>query len=188
MPNEIEFNEYSMWTQKKHDEDWFDWCVYVGGEARVIDSIESVEYTLHPTFPNPIRLTKNKLDRFALFSAGWGGFLIRIAITLEDGSAVNAGYSLKLLQNNWPKKAPPKDFPDADTRSVYEALMHEKYRWRKIETIVKQANITNERVLEILDNLEEENLGRKAYFQSVDNKDLWGATAVVGISPRVSGM
>ena len=186
MGAKIKFNEYSIRTQKKYDDDWYDWCVFVDEEANVIDMIESVEYTLHPTFPDPSKLTKNKLNRFALFSAGWGGFPITITITLEDGSIVNTDFYLRLWDNNWPKKNPPEDFGDPDTKFVYQALIHEKYRWRKIETIIKQTHIPRERVLEILEKLEKENIVRKAYFQSVDNKDLWGATSVVGISPRVS--
>ena len=67
---------------------------------------------------------------------------------------------------------------------VYKALIHEKHRWRKVDTLLKETDFIRDRVSEALSRLENDGLARKAYFQSVDNKDLWGATSVVGRSPR----
>ena len=46
----IRFSSYSMKVEKKYDDDWYDWCVFVDEKEDVIDSIKYVEYTLHPTF------------------------------------------------------------------------------------------------------------------------------------------
>lgn len=110
------------------------------------------------------------------------GFSIAITVKFIDGSTNKTSYFLKLL-GGWPQKAAPEVFDSTDSKNVYEALIHEKYRWRKVSTVIKQTNLPESKVLGVLKKLEQENLVRKAYFQSVDNKDLWGATAVVGISP-----
>lgn len=182
----IKLNSYSMWTEKKYEDDWYDWCVFVDEDLEVINTIRSVEYTLHPTFPNPVRVIKDKTSRFVLFSSGWGGFRIKVRIDYENGSSLKTSFSLQLLRDNWPKKQPPQDFSENETKLVYQALLHEKHRWRKIDTLVKNSNLPKDAVLRILEELQNQDLARKAYYLSIDGKEMWGATAVVGVSPRIS--
>jgi transcription initiation factor IIF auxiliary subunit len=184
----VKFNSYSMWIEKKDDDDWYDWCVFVDESSNIINSIKSVEYTLHPTFPDPIRLIESKSSKFALFSSGWGGFFIKTRVNYEDGSASTASYSLRLERDNWPQKQAPNTFADADneTKLVYQALFHRKHRWRKVDTVVKNSNLSNDTVLRILHNLEDIDLVRKAPSLSIDGKEMWGRTDTVGISPKIS--
>jgi transcription initiation factor IIF auxiliary subunit len=182
----VKFNSYSMWIEKKDDDDWYDWCVFVDEISNIINSIKSVEYTLHPTFPDPIRLIESKSSKFALFSSGWGGFSIKIRVNYEDGSAHTTSYYLVLERDSWPRKQAPNTFADNETECVYKALFHKKHRWRKVDTVVKNSNLSNDTVLRILYDLEDEDLVRKAPSLSIDGKEMWGATAVVGISPKIS--
>jgi len=41
---------------------------------RVLDEIEKVEYHLHPSFPNPVRVITDRERRFELKTRGWGEF------------------------------------------------------------------------------------------------------------------
>src|SRR5437899_8571127 len=82
----IRFRNYSMFTEKKYDRNWYEWCVFVDSDREVVDRINAVEYKLHPTFPDPVRLITQKENRFALFSSGWGGFLIKTRVIFEDGA------------------------------------------------------------------------------------------------------
>lgn len=184
MITKVGFKNYSLLTKKKNDQNWYEWCVFVDDSAEVINTIRAVEYTLHPSFPDPIRLVEDKASRFALFSAGWGGFSIKIRVIFIDDSSLSTTYFLRLQEDNWPKKLRQSDFND-DTKKIYEALFHEKYQWRQLDTVVRNTQIPRERVIEILAQLQKDNLARKAYYPSINNKDLWGATAVVGITPRI---
>jgi len=177
---------YSMWIQKKYDYNWYEWCVFVLGTEEELAAIESIKYTLHPSFPEPVRVIKNRSNCFALFSSGWGAFTLGVEATFTDGSTSNMTHFVDLLKS-WPRGAMPAAFGDDDEKSVYQSLIHEKYRWRKMSTIVSKTSLTEERVLEVLRGLEESDLARKSYIKSVDNQDMWGATAVVGITPRPSG-
>jgi transcription initiation factor IIF auxiliary subunit len=182
MSEKIEFDEYSMFVQKKYEYDWYDWCIFVSGDAAVMSAIQSVEYTLHQSFPDPIRLVKSPSDCFALYSAGWGGFNVGVKITFTDGATAPSSYFLKLL-GNWPLGSEPPA-PSAEEQAVYRTLIHEKFRWRKMSTILSKSALPEPRVLELLRGMEAQNVVRKAYFKSVDNQDMWGATSVVGLAPR----
>ena len=63
------------------------WCVYVRGvnNENISNFIKSVQFTLHTTFPNNIRVI-NKWP-FELYEMGWGEFDIKIKIELIDESA-----------------------------------------------------------------------------------------------------
>jgi hypothetical protein len=42
-----------------------------------------------------------------------------------------------------------------------------------------------DKVLSILVDLETQDLVRKSPFFSIDGKEMWGATAIVGIAPKI---
>lgn len=75
-------------SQYKGDRRW-DWTVFIDPRSRDLARIKCVEYTLHPTFPNPVRIVCNmgSVDQpFALRSNGWGTFAIKIRVLMQDGS------------------------------------------------------------------------------------------------------
>ncbi len=185
MNNELKFRDYSMLVGKKHADDWYEWCVFLDGDATVLNRIASVEYTLHPTFTDPIRLVRDRSTRFALFSNGWGGFTIRIDVEWQDGSHTKTTHVLRLATDNWPRTHEPVQFGSGDEEVVYRALFSEKYRWRKTETIARLARLPGPRTTDLLKELAKRNLVRKASFLSVDGGELWGPTARVGLPPRL---
>ena len=66
-----------------------------------LNKVKSVEYRLHKTFPDPIRVIENRDSRFALRSSVWGEFWIFITVYFEDGTEQNEKYYLDLGQS-WP--------------------------------------------------------------------------------------
>lgn len=91
-PPQLELRQSSQYVG---DDQW-NWAVWVDGSPEQLDAIESVEYTLHPTFPKPVRIVQERSTKFRLESSGWGGFLIRANIMRKDGSIIPATLDLDL--------------------------------------------------------------------------------------------
>jgi transcription initiation factor IIF auxiliary subunit len=75
----------------------WDWTVYIRAPADTIRSIRCVEYTLHPTFPNPVRQVCNSgegPEYFPLRTNGWGTFQIPIKIQFRNGKTQTLNYQL----------------------------------------------------------------------------------------------
>ena len=67
----------------------WDWTIYIEASAAELDRIRCVDYTLHPTFPNPKRQVcalGNRQQPFALKSNGWGTFEVAVAVRYKNGS------------------------------------------------------------------------------------------------------
>jgi len=187
MPEPIRFDSYSMWIKQKYDYDVYDWCVFVNEPPAVLEQIEWVEYTLHPTFPDPVRRSSDRHSRFALLSSAWGSFVIDILVHFIDGAEARTSYNLELKADNWPRSSgSARKLRDEEARVYAELPDGTKYRWRKISTIARSTGMTEERVAEVLSELAEENLVRKASFKSVGDHELWGSTMTVGVAPRAT--
>jgi transcription initiation factor IIF auxiliary subunit len=78
------------------DADWYEWRVFMAEPRERLDLVDHVEYRLHETFPDPIRLVSNRDSGFALDSSGWGEFLIVITISMKDGTEHYVQYQLDL--------------------------------------------------------------------------------------------
>jgi len=78
------------------DDDWWEWSVWIEGTEQELDDIKSVEYTLHPTFPNPVRRIEDRASKFRLKTAGWGGFTIYARVLHNDGSTTPLEHELVL--------------------------------------------------------------------------------------------
>ena len=75
----------------------WDWTVFLRASTTVLSQIQCVEYTLHPTFPNPIRRVCDRgkeSQPFALSSSGWGVFTIPVRIFFRDGKEQRLEYRL----------------------------------------------------------------------------------------------
>lgn len=80
-------------------DDRWDWTVFVQGTPTALARIKCVEYTLHPTFPNPVRLVCDRgkgTQAFALSSNGWGEFTIAARVIRQDGGVQALSYRLRL--------------------------------------------------------------------------------------------
>lgn len=75
----------SNWSREL-EPGWWEWGVQLEGAARDLDRVRCVEYTLHPTFPNPVRMVCTRANRFQLTARGWGAFTISIKVLYKDGS------------------------------------------------------------------------------------------------------
>ena len=183
MSEHVSFTSYSMKNDAKAGRTWFDWCVFVDPHSPALPRIKSVEYLLHPTFPDPRRTATDPSDCFALFSAGWGEFQVNIRIEFTDGTVGNQPFCLHLVEGGWPKAKDPEALPNNGEKVVYAALKDSSFRWRKFHTITNKCGLPPKQVKNILDHFHQQNLARKAFFLSVDGQELWGATSVVGLAP-----
>lgn len=78
------------------DTDWWEWSVWIQASDDEMANIDYVEYTLHPTFPNPVRKVTKRATKFRLNSAGWGVFTIYCKLVFLDGTVKNLRHELKL--------------------------------------------------------------------------------------------
>lgn len=75
---------------------WWEWTIYMEGAHAELDRIRCVEYTLHPTFPNPVRVVCSRPNRFELTARGWGTFTVMIKLMLKDDSIRQMTHTLQL--------------------------------------------------------------------------------------------
>ncbi len=79
----------------------FNWTVFLETDSTTLTTIEGVVYTLHPTFPNPIRkVTRGREKGYPLSSNGWGEFTIYAEILFSDGTSETIKYWLDLSKTN----------------------------------------------------------------------------------------
>jgi transcription initiation factor IIF auxiliary subunit len=74
------------------------WTVFVKGPEDALAKIQCVEYTLHPTFFEPVQEMCERGEgpqAFALSAVGWGTFEIKIRVFLKDGTAQELTHQLK---------------------------------------------------------------------------------------------
>ena len=83
-------------SEEYEGENWWRWAVWLEGSDEALDAVESVEWTLHPTFPNPVRRKTNREDKFKLETAGWGVFPIRARVHMKDGGSHTLAHQLVL--------------------------------------------------------------------------------------------
>lgn len=77
----------------------WEWTVYIQAPPHILEGIESVEYTLHRTFPRPVQRVYalgNRQTPFGLTATGWGEFRIHIRIFMRDRTIVELAHDLQL--------------------------------------------------------------------------------------------
>jgi DNA/RNA endonuclease G (NUC1) len=77
---------------------WWTWEVRLDGSDAALDQVDAVDYTLHPTFPEPKRHVTDRVSRFVLHSGGWGEFMIYAEAILRDGTRVPLRHWLRLQE------------------------------------------------------------------------------------------
>ena len=78
-------------------DDYWHWSVWLDGAAEELDTVEQVQYILHPTFPNPVRLISDRSTNFRLETSGWGIFTIHARIKHRHGDETQLHHELVLL-------------------------------------------------------------------------------------------
>ena len=66
---------------------YYNWTVFVAADDATLNSIDHVDYLLHPTFPNPQVSSNNRSSKFSYSSTGWGEFEIKVKIVFKNGRA-----------------------------------------------------------------------------------------------------
>jgi transcription initiation factor IIF auxiliary subunit len=84
-------------SARKLSSGYWSWTVFIKAPNDVLDQVKCVEYTLHPTFPNPVQEVCNRGTgpAFALSARGWGTFQIRIRVLLKNGGVQELTHYLK---------------------------------------------------------------------------------------------
>ncbi|SRR6266571_943508 len=90
----FKFNNYSLFSGRRGELDYYKWKVFMDEPEDKLKQVKSVEYRLHGTFSDPIRIVEDRNSRFALQSLGWGEFVINIY--LNNGTEEYTKYKLKL--------------------------------------------------------------------------------------------
>ena len=84
-------------------DDYWRWSIWLGGPDEEVAAVDHVVYTLHPTFPNPVRTVTDRSSRFRLDTAGWGTFLIYAKVVGRDKQEQHLQHQLEL---SYPDDAP----------------------------------------------------------------------------------
>lgn len=61
-----------------------------------LSQVNSVTYTLHETFPDPVRHVTDRESGFKLKSKGWGEFQVKVEIYLENREKLTEYHWLEL--------------------------------------------------------------------------------------------
>lgn len=77
------------------DRETYEWSIFVDAPESILDQIDSVQYTLHPTFADRLRTVRNRESQFKLTMIGWGIFNVPVEIRFKDGSVVETDYDLQ---------------------------------------------------------------------------------------------
>jgi transcription initiation factor IIF auxiliary subunit len=85
------------------------WTVFIKAPPEVLQDIQSVQYTLHPTFPYPVQRVNTIGDPkqpFALSATGWGTFPIQIRVFTKDGQTHDLTRNLSFRSPLEPLESP----------------------------------------------------------------------------------
>jgi transcription initiation factor IIF auxiliary subunit len=108
-------------TYRYHGQGRYEWRVFLKEDQATLGRINCVEYTLHPTFPDPVRRVCDANGGFALGSEGWGEFTVLLKIEWKDGRATRQQYRLDLHSPPAAPGAPPTAFAQAPAQAVGQA-------------------------------------------------------------------
>jgi hypothetical protein len=81
------------------------WIVWLDGPPAVLDQVRQVTYYLHPTFPKPVVLRRNRKNRFLLNGSGWGEFEIRAEVDVGGDETIPLSHWLQFDRPAEPRSA-----------------------------------------------------------------------------------
>ena len=128
--------------KKSKEESTHKWCVYVRGvnNENISNFIKSVQFTLHSTFPNNVRVV-NKWP-FELYEMGWGEFDIKIKIDLIDESVKPIELIHPLKFYNQPHQSQSSKKPVISEN--YDEIIFVNPKPEILEQLLKDDNINSE--------------------------------------------
>lgn len=83
------------------ERDWWNWTIFVKADRSALAQIDCVEYTLHPTFRNPVRKVCASDNDFSLSMNGWGTFRVKVRILYRDGGEKTLYHRLQFTRCHW---------------------------------------------------------------------------------------
>jgi hypothetical protein len=81
------------------------WAVWLEGSDAELERVDHVEYLLHPTFPEPVQVRRNRQNKFRLEATGWGEFTISARIRHKEGTEAVMRHLVRLGERA-PRKHP----------------------------------------------------------------------------------
>jgi transcription initiation factor IIF auxiliary subunit len=72
------------------------WWVWLDAESSDLSEVERVTWKLHETFPQPVVEATNRTENFRLERIGWGMFVLRADIHLQNGGKMELRHMLSL--------------------------------------------------------------------------------------------
>jgi hypothetical protein len=85
-------------TAAKLNTNEWGWTIFVDGPDELLNRVECVEYTLHPTFRERVQKVCQRGEGqqpFSLSARGWGTFEVGVRVSWKDGSTQNLTHQLK---------------------------------------------------------------------------------------------
>ena len=128
--------------KKSKEDNTHKWCVYVRGvnNENISNFIKSVQFTLHSTLPNNVRVV-NKWP-FELYEMGWGEFDIKIKIELIDESVKPIELTHALKFYNQPHQSQSSKKPVVSEN--YDEIIFVNPKPEILEQLLKDDNINSE--------------------------------------------
>jgi transcription initiation factor IIF auxiliary subunit len=83
-----------FWKPNENAREHFHIGVWIEGSEKDLDSIERVEYILHPSFRRNVRSSASRKNKFSITIWTWGMFMIDVEIHLKDGAKEKIQYYL----------------------------------------------------------------------------------------------
>ena len=94
--NPSHINIKSDYVHSSSSDKNYDWWIYLDVNSNIKEHIESVTYTLHPTFPRAVQKMDDPSNGFRLDATGWKEFQIKIDIHLKNGETITKYHWLDL--------------------------------------------------------------------------------------------
>ncbi|OLS19071.1 MAG: hypothetical protein HeimC3_47440 [Candidatus Heimdallarchaeota archaeon LC_3] len=105
--DKIKINNYKQLVSKTNIRNYYRWKVFIDEDYNSLNKILSVKYTLHESFPDPIRYVTDPKSKFSIISKGWGEFKLMIDIKFKNSEDQHIDYILKLDDSKaWPQTDP----------------------------------------------------------------------------------
>ena len=92
----VSLQNTSQYLGQQHGRNVYHWTVYVNTDPATLERIESVTYSLHPTFRQNVLTISNSHNYFALSRDGWGEFEISAVLRFKNGKETTLTHWLKL--------------------------------------------------------------------------------------------
>jgi predicted acylesterase/phospholipase RssA len=100
-------------------DDTWEWAVWLEGTEDDLNNIDRVVYTLHRSFPNPVRSVTNREDNFRLSATGWGTFRMYVEVIYRDGTRFPIEHDLQLL---YPEESPSRATATSASLTLIERM------------------------------------------------------------------